>query len=331
MTASTPTIVKIKFDTNESFGSLRLNEWKAGYSQVSLDQLISDDFGDDSTFLVMFLSSCAPKNEFNEKNILSVKASTEGIVEKIYGPVIQTAEDGSLIIRSGGNIFPLKQDGRNFIAGELEGELEGYELKIKAGTADERTISIPRIDFIHKADSSIIYSIRVLTKEGVDGEVLKQLARSKKDISSYLTVSKSGSGSSVDAFKITEIPEGEYQVQAIDITTGGDYGNSYLIIIGDKGVWANKSLKTQLDKYYEAFDSYLKAGKPLTLRVANIRDLPTGYKTCDSALFRRETRAAIAPGVSQSSLPPVGVKAVLPEASMKSASVNGNDNALLPF
>lgn len=286
MTSTIPTITKVKFDEKGLFSVLEVLDWMPGFSPVSINDLIVDGFGDDSNHLLMFLTACS--GEVNLSNVLSVKASPEGIVERVYGPVLQASEDEKdIVIRSGGNTFTVKQNGRNFQVGELEGELESYDITIRKGTPDEQTISIPRIDFSHKENPTLIFSIRVLIKKDADGEGLKQVARSKKPITPYLMASKSGG---VDAFKLTEIPEGEYLVTDIDINTGGEYGNSYLIILGDKGVWANASLKNQLNKHYGAFKSFIANGKPVTLTLANIRELPTGYKTCSTGLFLREPR-----------------------------------------
>jgi len=317
MTSTIPSVTKVKFDEKGSFSVLEVQDWEAGFSPVSMSHLTLEDFGDDSSHLMMFLAACNP--EFDLSNVLSVKASLEGIVEKVYGPVLLASEDEKeIVIRSGGNTFTVKQSGRTFQVGDLEGELESYDITIRKGTPDEQTISIPRIDFSHKENPTLIFSIRVLIKKDADGEGLKQVARSKKPITPYLMASKSGG---VDAFKLTEIPEGEYLVTDIDINTGGEYGNSYLIILGDKGVWANASLKSQLNKHYAAFKSRLTKGSPVTLTLAAIRDLPTGYKTCAAGLFNREPR------VNQPSLPTVDVKPVL----SGSVDVESKSDGSLPF
>lgn len=288
-TVKTPSVTKIKFDEEGAFSSLHFQEWIPGYNHISVNQL-NTEVANESIYLTTFLRECS-NGEYDETDVLSVKASSEGIVERIYGPVILASEDGKIILRSGSNIFPIRQEGRNFILGSLKGELEGYDIKIKKETPEERTISIPRIDFISPADKSIIYSIRVLIQEGVDGEALKQLARSEQPIAPYLTIAKSGG---VDAYRLHEVPEGEYRVTDIDRNEGGKWGTSYLIVMGNQGVWSNKSLRSKLDNHYEIFKKFLAEGKAITLKIANIRDLDNGNKTCDAALFLREPKA-IAP------------------------------------
>lgn len=311
--AKPPTITKIKFDDEGMFSSLYFQEWIPGYNHISVDQLCTV-FSNESIHLVTFLCSCTSDGEYDETDVLSLKASPEGIVERVYGPVILASELGDLILRSGSNTFPLVQKGRDFILGSLKGELESYDLKIKKDTPEEKTISIPRIDFISPTDKSVIYSVRVLIQEGIDGEGLKQAARSEQAIAPYLSVA-------VTAYRLTEVPEGEYLVTGINRNEGGKYGNSYLIIAGNTGVWSNKSLRSLLDKNYETFKKLLSQGSAVTLKIANIRELDNGKKTCDAALFLRESKA----------IAPKNLEALKPEVIETEVSEVKQGEKAIPF
>lgn len=290
MTSVLPTVTKVKFDA-DMFTSLKLQEWIPGYNRVGIDQLIIDELCDNTTFLVMFLASCTETAEYNDSDLLSVKASENGILEKVYGPVVLASEDNEgLVLRCGSNKFPIIQKKNEFILGQLVGEIVCSDIKIKDQAGAEKTISIPQIEFAIPSDDSIVYSIRVYTKEGVDGDGLKRTAKSGKSIAPFLNPIKSGSS---NIFKLEEFPSGEYSVTTIELNDKKEW-NSYTIYLeGGQAVWAGGSVRRTLNSNYKVFKTFLAQGKSLTLKVAS-KTGKNGERIVDASLFPRAPKA-IAP------------------------------------
>ena len=290
MTSVLPTVTKVKFDA-DMFTSLQLQEWIPGYNRVGIDQLIIDELCDDTTYLVMFLASCTETAEYDDSDLLSVKASENGILEKVYGPIVLASEDNEgLVLRCGANVFPIVQKKNEFILGQLIGEIVCSDIKIKDQTGAEKTISIPQIEFSIPSDDSIVYSIRVYTKEGVDGDGLKRTAKSGKSIAPFLNPVKLGSSS---IFKLSEFPCGEYSVTTIELNDGREWTSYTIYLEGGKAVWSNPSLRRCLDRNYKVFKTFLAQGKPLTLKVAS-KVGKNGERIVDASLFPRAP-IAIAP------------------------------------
>ena len=290
MTSVLPSVTKVKFDA-DMFTSLQMQEWIPGYNRVGIDQLIIDELCDDTTFLVMFLASCTETAEYDDSDLLSVKASENGILEKVYGPIVLASEDNEgLVLRCGSNKFPIIQKKNEFILGQLVGEIVCSDIKIKDQTGAEKTISIPQIEFAIPSDDSIVYSIRVYTKEGVDGDGLKRTAKSGKSIAPFLNPVKAGSS---DIFKLSEFPAGEYGVTTIELNDKKEWTSYTIYLEGGKAVWSNPSLRRCLDKNYKVFKTFLGQGKPLTLKVASTTN-KNGERVVDAALYPRAP-IAIAP------------------------------------
>lgn len=329
-----PKVTVVNFDDDDKFGILHAKDYTPGYNKIGIPDLSDEDFDDDALLLTC-LTSLANGEEFDTEDVISVKASEAGIVERIYTPAMFATEGGEgLVIRAGANLFPVTQEGRTFTCGGMQGEIESYSVKY-----GDKEYKIPRIDFV-APEGGLIYSLRVFGKdESVTGDALKHRARSGGSIAGYLREAKGGNYQIV---KPTELPEGEYLVTAIDKKEHAEYGVGYFIALeGGKAFYANFGLKKQLNASFNSFTSCLKKNRPVALAIANIRESKNGKLTCDAVLRNRapHTSNMFKEGFVPKELPATTVDQKLVQEALsdlgyphlKSADPAEKDQAELPF
>jgi len=276
---SKPEVIVVNFDDDDKFGVLYAKDYVPGYNKIGLEDLSDEDFQDDEALFLTCLTCLADGKDLDLKDVISVKATESGMVDRIYTPAMFASEGGEgLVIRAGSNLFPVTQNGRTFTCGEMQGEIESYSVKY-----GDKEYKVPRIDFV-APKGGLIFSLRVFGKdETVNGDSLKHRARAGGAIAGYLREAKGGN---YQVVKPTELPEGEYLVTGIDQKEHPEYGTGYFVALdGGKALYANFGMKKQLKSSFNSFSNCLKGGRPVTLIIANIREGNNKKMTCD-AVFR---------------------------------------------
>lgn len=210
-----------------------------------------------------------PDFELEEDEILLVKAEN-GLLQRVYGPCVFRGEQG-LILKLGANIFPVEMKGRDFLCGELQGDIEAdptsntdYPVSYLRLTSTE-----PKLDWL----------ITVRLAEGITASDVKQALRGGEEILGFF-LPPPGQGEGGSTLKMQELGEGEFEVERVEQVTTKKEREAWVIHLKDgRQCWARGKTDIALKNGWQPDPS-----KPLTLRVANIQQ--QGNKTFLDCAFR---------------------------------------------
>ena len=294
-------IISCDFDDNELFQSLHFKEYDKEYTNIGIDDLSPLGDCEDKEFIHQFLTLSKNKGEedYDDKNILLVK-STDGILEKIYTPTIFKKTDPSdenlvdYVLKAGSNEFIIDF---NYETDEFTmGQLVGKVLYKRYKKNDDESFTIPYIRFkinvskSEKKDKNFvdwIFTVRILLNRDsdIDGETFQILLERGENVIQYLAECP---GSSVTYVKFSQLGIGEFKVNQIEKTDHSQYGSGYLLYLDNgKVVRANAKLKNIFAKQLPIIDKMLKAGKPWTLAVLDVKFTSDGKEKANVGFFPR--------------------------------------------
>lgn len=290
----------ITFDRDE-FPGITLLEFERDWTDLTVDDLDADEAEIITNFMALLPE---PINEEFSETVL-VAFSQDGVLERLYGPAIFRAseDDDSLVLRMGGNLYPVEHvEGNKFAikvpdtkTGEmkvsLDGELisgEAKTTKIKIdGEETEVEFNPISISFL-PSDGDTDYQINciiALEAQPTSGAVRRALKKGES-LGQFLKTPPSGNGG---AMSMKDMEIGEYNVEAIE-STETQYGTSYILTLeGGDRVWSAGNVTRLLSNGWK-----MPAGKPICLEISAINRGKNGklYPRC--ALRLRKAREAVA-------------------------------------
>ena len=286
------------FDRDE-FPGVTLLEFERDWTDLKLTDLDDDEMQIVTNFMAFLPESL--NEEFSETVLVAF--SQDGVLERLYGPAIFRAseDDDSLVLRMGGNLYPveqlegnkfaIKQKGKISLDGELiSGEAKTAKIKID-GEETEVEFNPTSISFLpSEGDTDYqISCILDLQAQPTSGAIRRALKKGDS-LGQFLVTPPSGNGG---AMPMTEIEVGEYNVLEIE-ETETQYGTSYILTLenGDR-VWsagsAVNSSKALIKGGWQHSDK-----TPVCLELTAFNKGKNGklYPRC--ALRRRKAREAVA-------------------------------------
>lgn len=294
----------------ENMPFLQLLEYESKYNPITLDeidaiqkQLVDLDldvaaFTNTIDALTAFMSGLGAEVDLS-KELMTVVADDGGGIEKIYCAAIFRDED-VLVLKVGGNLFPLQQLEDSVTAGDYKGTFKSVKMKGSDGEYE-----LIYCNFRKKGDKQI-YEIPCIAAKGTrinEGELLACM-ESGQSIAPFFDAV--GSGGNYMAMNDLEI--GEYEI--LEITEGDphpEYGRNFKILLGHGLSFFAKGQKfvNMLSKNLPIYQAALKKGKPLTLVVTDKKELSQGILVSATILIREPKVNLLAPTqVSVASLMP---------------------------
>lgn len=246
----------IRFDS-ALFPELMLLEYASTWATVGFRHL---DQGEGQRLLSQFIVRVQPPGyDLNEDEILLVRAE-KGILKRVYGPCVFQGEKG-LILKLGTNSFPVDVNERDFICGELKGDIES-----DPSANPDYPVSYLRLSR-EDEDSPLDWLISVRLSEGITASDIRQALRRNETITGFFLPPPGTSSGAGSIKRMQELGEGEFEVERIDPVTTQDQRESWVIHLKNgEQCWARGKTELALKNGWTPDPQ-----KPLTLRVANIR------------------------------------------------------------
>lgn len=284
----------ITFDRDE-FPGVTLLEFEKDWTDLTVDDLDADEAEIITNFMALLPE---PLNEEFSETVL-VAFSQDGVLERLYGPAIFRAseDDDSLVLRMGGNLYPVKHvEGNKFAIKQgdkvsLDGELisgESKTAKIKIdGEETEVEFNPISISFL-PSDGDTDYQINCiidLESQPTSGAVRRALKKGES-LGQFLKTPPSGNGG---AMSMKDMEIGEYNVEAIE-STETQYGTGYILTLeGGDRVWSAGNVTRILQTGWQ-----IPKGKSCCLEISAITKSKNGKSYPRCALRLRKAREAVA-------------------------------------
>jgi hypothetical protein len=271
--------MSIKFDV-EHFPFISLMEFETQWNTIGIEEMDSQEASKMYDFLGRLGDPISNDGVIDESSVFLVKATPEGLLDRLYGPCLYKDESDDLILKCGSNLYPVRQKKSEFFVGELTGTLE-FQDKEKSITRDGVTyktqycvLALVPTD----GDEPIEYiaSVRTDLLQNPTAATIKSHLRLGKSLAFYLE--EAPGGNPVNAIKMKKLGCGEFPVAEIEVIPPNENGVSYVLRLEDgRGVWAQGKVKQTLKGGFRKPE-----GKPLTLAITQIeigKDAKS-YVTC---------------------------------------------------
>lgn len=198
-------------------------------------------------------------------------------VENVYGPALFKQEtegsDPELIILFGENIIPVEIVGNALKAGQLKGRL------IEKNNSDNSKSK--GYVLFEDADNEYEFTLPIRTekKETKYMELKNSLRNPKEFLSLVAKVPKGGGKYSA----LTSLGECEIAIRHIE-KTDTDYGVKFVLELDhDLVCWGNQNLNQLLSKSWSKINNLIDSGKPITLKISDIKKMHASDKLYCSA------------------------------------------------
>lgn len=260
-----------KFE-NEDFPLLSMNE-----NLVPGGQLIGTDvLGEEAQGLLMLCNDASEGDieKINEQELLFVEADNDSILQRIYAPAVWRTEDNEVVLRVGGNQFPVTQTPNEFKCGRLTGDLD-FETK---ENASKEKYLLARIHWENPQGILYITNLRLDTNQTLKTEAdctalkraITKAIKSGESIAPFLSVI--GQGASTIAMQDLEM--GEFLIDSItllEIEQDDDKRTVYILNLEDgRKVWAKGGVARVLQDPARKWEkSLIKRGK-IEIKTTNL-------------------------------------------------------------
>jgi hypothetical protein len=264
-----------------------------GWNGISLDQL--------QNVLTQYEESGTGRNELGElfnaidmltyllsgvgcedfSNILSAKIDEDFLVERVYGPCIQSDDKGGIVFCSGNIQIPCQLKDGEITIGSLSGDVEISEEKTESG---DKYI---KAQWSHLAESETIEVYFILDKDSSPTKA--SIKKSLKDGTTAHFLRVAGAGNFVD---VRTLKRGDYIVKGIEERPVHEqYGRQWNIdlegigVIGSRGSM-ERSLKTKTPLFLKRIEQ----GLPVTLFISKVEAIDEKRTRVTADFFTKSPR-----------------------------------------
>ena len=246
--------------------------------------------------------------EFDETNVLSVKADPNGMVEAVYGPAIFGSEDGTMVLKCGQNLYKFTHKGTEGACG-LTGDIEVVEKEGKGEDGQPETYLSVSFDVYlpNPIDQTIEIPLILDAGKKVTKGKFKQDIKAG-NIAQYLKGVPTG-GNWVG---MNDLAIGEYLMSGLEENSpSAEYGRSWTMTLeGVGGVRSKgKQINLKLANRAPKLIKLIELGHPVTLLISSKTELSQGIQV-KADFFTREPHpdrmaAQVKPAELKSAAPPV--------------------------
>jgi hypothetical protein len=281
----------------DMFPCLSDTDFTPGFNSIGMEDLGHTE----QDLMSIFIGALGPSiSEFDETNILLVKADEFGLLDKVYGATIFRHEEAGLVLKLGANEFQVSQNKDGLVIGDLSGEIRFADkptlITVKDDNGDEKQVEFwpASVELLYipegDEDNSIEFKVRCSWDPSTEAKpaTIKAKIKTGKDISSYFRLPPSGNGGSGEAIKMQDLGVGEFLVTDIRKLEGGKYGDSFVLKLDDgREVWSRGSADIQLKARSMDGLPLLRPGVPTCLIVSQCVQRNDGKWSINCALRER--------------------------------------------
>jgi len=279
---------------NEDFPSLAMTQFSGKWNPVAMSELGEEE----QDFMLVLLLAASDGGEVNQEDILLVRATEDGaLLDRVYGPsVFLDPDTNELVLKVGGNSFPVTIEGQNFRVGSLCGpisfEKDPIKRRIKDKDGDDLEVDYypATIDLLPDDGTDYEFCVNCALAPELEvtrSKVLQMLKKSESIVGFFNCAPKNEGGS---AIKMQDLGVGEYALQSVR-SIDGSYGKSFILMLeSGQEVWGRGNVDIVLKSQQARIEGLLEEGQPVTLVVSKIQPRSDGKYRVDCALMLREPR-----------------------------------------
>jgi ribosomal protein S24E len=243
-----------------------------------LPDSVLDNVCESSNALLEFIGALSEDQEPDWENILAIKSSPQGEIDRVYTPILCLNSQGQLAMRCGNNFFPVNQNGKELTCGSLKGEVE-FE-KIKNGEKEAPEVSVEWGDYEQK---KTFRTVAILSSEAFqDPDNTKAAIKRGEDISPLLRQFGNGNGGNfIRITPLKELSEGSYEIEEIGLVPSSFRFGRYTLLVRDSDgnqmkTMPNTKVARALSTMENAFSVKFPSDEDLHERIQALSDFYSG-------------------------------------------------------